>query len=551
MGSPNIRRCLRTLVLTILASPAFADWQVGQTVQTSSGPVNGHAAKNAKGVSEYLGIPYAEPPVDDLRWAEPVNYDGTETVNGTAFGFACMQPGFSIGSTGISTRQILPNLNLTVPGIALLESYARTVPPQSEDCLTLNVWTKPQTGDAKKAVMVWIHGGGWTTGSSGISWYNGQFFADEEDVVIVSINYRLNIFGFPGNPDVTPNLGLLDQRLAIEWVRNNIEAFGGDPERIVLFGQSVGGASVDMYTYAWTSDPIVKGVIAQSGVAWSFPIQTQDTATDQWQDVAKSLGCTGDPSETLDCMRKLSAQKLVKADQVAQKFGTISDEKLVFSDYPSRKPAAIPVVVGHTDFEPGLNRALSTVELAESVWDNQQHNIWQCPTAQRTAYSVNNGVPTWRYRWFGAFPNTILSNDPPSGAYHTSELPILFGTVLQTVVASTPAENDISSYMRGAWAAFAKDPEKGLLSYSDGWPQYTADGDTLVQLAFDSSKGTNLADGASFDSGCSVPSSTGTPSGTGTSTPTPTPSNLSGHDVVPSPAKVLAAVLACILLATL
>jgi carboxylesterase type B len=92
----------------------------------------------------------------------------------------------------------------------------------SEDCLTLNIWTKPQVGEQKKAVLLWIYGGGFTTGNSDNPGYNGQYIAEQEDVVLVSINYRLNVFGFPSSPNGTYNLGLLDQRLAVEWVLDNI-----------------------------------------------------------------------------------------------------------------------------------------------------------------------------------------------------------------------------------------------------------------------------------------------------------------------------------------
>lgn len=143
-----------------------------------------------------------------------------------------------------------------VPGIILLTELMQLGHQTSEDCLTLNVWTKPQTGEKTKAVLVWIFGGGFATGNSANPIYNGEFIADNEDVVVVSFkyvstlmvwpkaltdlfSYRLGIFGFPGITGVDgleQNAGLLDQRAAIEWVRDNIQAFGGDPKRITIFG---------------------------------------------------------------------------------------------------------------------------------------------------------------------------------------------------------------------------------------------------------------------------------------------------------------------------
>lgn len=143
--------CVHITSITTYAYAAATDWKIGQTVQTSSGPVKGHAAKDSDEVSEYLGIPYAQPPVDDLRFQPSVRYNGTDTIAATNFGYACMQPALSLSGTG--KRQIL-GLHLTDAGFALLSDYATTIPTQDEDCLTLNVWTKPQTGEEKKAVLV-------------------------------------------------------------------------------------------------------------------------------------------------------------------------------------------------------------------------------------------------------------------------------------------------------------------------------------------------------------------------------------------------------------
>lgn len=506
-------QCLHIIAFTRLTDAAASDWRVGQIVQTTSGSIKGHAAADADQVSEYLGIPYAEPPIDDLRFQPSVRFNGTGIIAATDFGHACMQPFLSLSGTG-KRQGALSGLGLTEAGIALLMDYGSSIPSQDEDCLTLNIWTKPQTGDAKKAVLVWIHGGGYKTGASGISWYNGQYFADEQDIVLVSFNYRMNIFGFPGNPDSTANLGLLDQRLAIEWIRDNIEGFGGDPDRIAIFGQSAGGSSVDIYSYAWTDDPIVKGFISQSGVTTSNPFMDQDTATDQWNGATSNAGC-GSSSDTLSCMQDLPATKVLSAIATEATWGPVVDDKIVLSDYSTATPANLPMLVGHTDFEPGLTRALTQFKASEDIYNEQEQDIFVCPVAARANASVKLGAPIWRYRYFGAFPNTILTDDPPSGAYHTCELPVLFGTVPQTVEASTDAENNISSYMRGAWAAFAKDPQQGLLSYGGGWPIYSAGDNTLVRLAYNNESGTNLDMGNAYDGGCSSSDADGSSSTAG------------------------------------
>lgn len=131
-------------------------WTIGQTVQTSSGPVQGHDAEDATTVSEYLGIPYARPPIGGLRFQPPSLYNGTNTINGTSFGYMCLQAGTFLDGK-YQRRRRDARLDTTAAGKVVLEEFDGTI-PQDEDCLTLNVWTKPQTGEVKKAVMVWILG---------------------------------------------------------------------------------------------------------------------------------------------------------------------------------------------------------------------------------------------------------------------------------------------------------------------------------------------------------------------------------------------------------
>lgn len=153
---------------------------------------------------------------------------------------------------------------------------------------------------------------GWSIGDTSTPFYNGQYFADAQDVVIVTLNYRINIFGFSGAPGERQNVGLLDQRLAVEWVRDNIAAFGGSPSKIVIFGQSSGSVAVDYWSYAYPEDPIVTGLILHSGNAFSFPINSRELAEKNWYNVTSSLGC-GDRGDVLACMRKQNFQDIKAA----------------------------------------------------------------------------------------------------------------------------------------------------------------------------------------------------------------------------------------------
>ncbi|PBP21371.1 putative carboxylesterase [Diplocarpon rosae] len=353
----------RVCVYGLILEERQSTWTVGQTVETESGPVTGHAAENDTQVSEYLGIPYGQAPIGDLRFAAPLKYTGNSPINATSFGPSCP---VRQSSTSATTAQDIDAANLTSASVSTLAILSNTGANYSEDCLYLNVWTKPQTGDAKKAVLVWLYGGGFSSGSSSVPGYNGGNLAGQEDVVVVSLNYRLSILGFPGGA-ATANVALLDQRLAVEWVRDNIAAFGGDPSRITLFGQSAGAAAIDMYAYAWTEDPIAAGFIPESGnaIGWGLPNSKNFTAA-AWYNVSSTLGCgnaSSDPAAVLSCMRLQNSTTLLDAIPAATGtasilgyFGPTEDDQIVFSNYPSRTPAKVPLLIGSNNYEAGLFR---------------------------------------------------------------------------------------------------------------------------------------------------------------------------------------------------
>lgn len=310
------------LFLKVVAS---VSWTVGQAVNTTSGVVSGRAAPGYPDVSQYLGIPFGESTAGYARFLPPKPYYGTCDIDGSTFGPACPQ---SLGNIPLPV-----NSN------------------QSEDCLNINVWTAPQTGESAKAVMLWIYGGAFVFGDGSNSRYNGAVLANNQDVVVVNFNYRVGIFGFPGAPGLEQqNPGLLDQRLAVEWVRDNIAAFGGDPDRITLFGESAGAFSVDLYAYAWTADPIVAAFIEESGDALREGgnsvtlVHPLDSYT-LWYNTSKALGCGGkeDGAATVACVREYNATDVLdavnsvsSASILAPAFTPWIDEQTTFSDVQER-----------------------------------------------------------------------------------------------------------------------------------------------------------------------------------------------------------------------
>ncbi|WP_375396684.1 carboxylesterase/lipase family protein [uncultured Sphingomonas sp.] len=224
------------------AAPAAAP---AVDVVTRSGAVHGSASD--AGIIAFKGIPYAAPPVGPLRWRAP-------------------QPAAKWAMPRDATRFGTPCFASPLPGPML-------VVPQSEDCLTLNIWTSAATATAKRPVMVWIHGGGFEFGSSAQPGYDGTRLA-QHNVVVVSLNYRLGVFGFLAHPALdregpaSGNYGLQDQIAALRWVRANIAAFGGDPANVTIFGESAGAHAVGILMASPPARRLFAKAIAESGAFW-------------------------------------------------------------------------------------------------------------------------------------------------------------------------------------------------------------------------------------------------------------------------------------------
>jgi para-nitrobenzyl esterase len=275
------------LVLMVLSIATLS----AATVQLDSGMISGIGGTSAE-VQVYKGIPYAAAPVGNLRWREPqpaAHWDGV--LKADQFGAICMQAAPRAGATP---------------------------PKMSEDCLFLNIWTGATSASNRRPVMVWIHPGGYQTGSGSTPGFDGEGLA-KKGVVLVTINYRLGVFGFFSHPELTKesehhasgNYALMDQMAALGWVQKNIAGFGGDPQRVTVFGDSAGSSSIANLMGSPRAKGLFQRAVGESG-AWMglslTPTRTLAEAEQAGVKIAEGLH-----AQTLDELRAKPAEDLLKA----------------------------------------------------------------------------------------------------------------------------------------------------------------------------------------------------------------------------------------------
>jgi len=256
--------------------PISADTQLG-TVCGTTGAVSGLTSR------AFLGIPYAEDPSGDNRWTAPIAVTARpDKFQATQYGAICPQAG-----------------------------QPAMVPTPSEDCLSVNVWTPPGRGQALLPVMVFIHGGAFIEGNSAFPQYDGTYMAASQNVVVASFNYRLGALGFLAGIDgLTGNYGFLDQQLALQWVKDNIEGFGGDPSQITIFGESAGAMSVGLHLLSAPGSADLFDADIMESNPFALPYKTVEQSAPFGTLLAGLLKC--EPSD-LACLRATSWQDVVAA----------------------------------------------------------------------------------------------------------------------------------------------------------------------------------------------------------------------------------------------
>jgi para-nitrobenzyl esterase len=458
-------------------------------VRLDSGLISG-ASGTDHGVRVFRGIPYAAAPVGDLRWRAPepaAHWDGVR--NADESGAMCMQPAFR-----------------GAPGAA-----ATNPPKTSEDCLFLNVWTAASSANDRRPVMLWIHPGGYQTGSGATPGYDGEALA-KKGVVLVTINYRLGVFGFFSHPELTKesehhasgNYAFMDQVAALQWVRNNIAAFGGDPRRVTVFGDSAGSSSIANLMGSPRAKGLFQRAVGQSGAWMGLSLTTTRTLAEAEQagvKIAESLN-----ARTLAELRAKPAEELLKAGRAG---GPVIDGWFLPEDvaaiFAQGKQNDVPLIVGSNQDEGTFflqpTTAAKFIERARMRYGDHADAFLKLYPAGTDEEATASQLAAFRDElafvmrvWARAQTKTghskaflfYFTHQPPppvgatsrggfgSGATHGSEAQYIFGNLLGPR-AWTGVDHQVSDMLASYWANFAASGDPNSPSNSKAltkWPAF-------------------------------------------------------------------------------
>jgi len=457
-------------LLLIICIACKVSAQNNPVVKTDKGYIKG---LTENGILVFKGIPYAAPPVGALRFMPTVEHSSwTDTLAATKFGSIATQPfGHKIAG--------------------------------SEDCLTLNVYT-PNADDRKRAVVVWVHGGSMTNGSG--SGMNGHAFADRDDIVTVTINYRLGAFGFLylGDADKryaeSGNCGVLDVIAALKWINKNISAFGGDPQRVTIMGESAGAKLISAVLVSPRSKGLFDKYIAESGSVQC--IRDTVTAKNERLRILHQMGLGINDTKKL---LTLPADSIMKIQGIVCEgiggnsfFGPVYDGKVISEDgYQYTSGASMPhikALIGTNEYEAALffypNQSLDKNNQAylkalfgddyPMVYAKYQQQLkidspyaagvkvltqymYQMHSYRFAKVLAQNNIPVWMYRF-------KYDDGKPFGARHAQELQYIWNTNGPNTISDS-TKKQLTQNLHGAWVAFIKTGNPNINTLPQ-WPKY-------------------------------------------------------------------------------
>ncbi|HET8840499.1 MAG TPA: carboxylesterase/lipase family protein [Ktedonobacteraceae bacterium] len=464
-------------------------------VETRYGKVQG---SQQGAISVWKGIPFAQPPIGERRFRAPQPPEPWTDVR-AATSFSPMAPQ-------------VPEMGESMVG-TMGADRAVEMRPISEDCLYLNIWS-PGAGEEKRPVMVYIHGGAFTLGSASDPWYDGTSFAARHNIVVVSVNYRLGILGFVSLQDLagadagyTGNCGLLDQIAALQWVRENIAAFGGNPDQVTVMGESAGAMSIGALLGMPAARGLFQRAILQSGAAGDLATRAQA------KQVAQALLAKLELEVTQAAeLEKVPVEALLKVQpELGREFGGVrAFSPMIDGETLPRHPLAMIAQGSATNVAilAGTNRdewrlfalmsRASTVDeelLGRIFGDEAQHAlsmytqaradassemawidimgdlVFRIPAIRLAEGQIRQGTPVWMYRfdWESPAFGGLL------GAAHAMEIPFVFNTLdvglSRMFTGDSPDRQPLSDLMHASWAAFIRNGDPTVVGLPT-WPSY-------------------------------------------------------------------------------
>ncbi len=501
---------MKILVLALLTSvTTLSGFTQAPVVKTENGLISG--IKKGE-VSIFKGVPFAAPPVGDLRWKAPqpvTNWSGTR---------ACEN--FSAS----------PIQGKPVPFMMWTEEFIAPPEPLSEDCLYLNIWTKGKSKSDKLPVFVWIYGGGFVSGSAACAVYDGEELA-KQGIVFVSINYRVGPFGFLAHPELTKesgtkssgNYAFLDQLAALKWIQNNIMAFGGDPGNVTIAGQSAGSFSIN----ALVASPLGKGLfhkaIAQSGGLLGSTrgrkLLQAEKAGIVFAQKANAL--------TVAELRKMSAEEIQKVAALTPRdaFSPVLEDYVLPSNlmahFKQGKHNDVPLLTGWVTGDASLlgNSSMPAEKFKQqasekygsraeefltvfpatdnAVAKDSQLKLSLCEFAALPSYLWASSNKSNSYLYQYSFVPTDKPDFPNYGAFHTSEVPYALHTLHQWKRPWQPRDYGMEKNMSAYWINFIRSGNPNGAGLPE-WKRHTQNEPVVMELGEKITSGTALREELSF-----------------------------------------------------